>query len=227
MTIAELRQLSSDAQWAGSFIICASCLPLFRDRKVYVKAVFFYAMSSILFQAGQQIAILFFHNVGVNQIGNGFVFFEAVLLSVMYWYVTETPLFRKGVLIVAGAYVVFYFVCILFFPANSHSSIRFGREIILVLFSLAYFYYLLKKMPEDDLLKLPMFWINTASLIFFSGTSFLSIMVNYLVNVLGDNLDYFWTFRNFFRFVFCLVITYACWLDWRQVKKGLNKNLQT
>lgn len=217
-----LRIFSVYAQWAGSFIICISCLPLFRQRSTYIKVIFYYALSSVLFQAGQQVSIYFFKNANVNQIGNGFVFFEAVLLGLVFWFATEAARYRKIITVFIVAYVIFYATSILFFHAESHSMIRFARDIVLVLMSVGYFFYLINKLPEKDILRFPMFWINTAILIFFSGTSILSLMLNYIVNVLGDDLKFFWTFRNFFRFGFCLMLSYAGWLDFRNLQADIN-----
>jgi hypothetical protein len=217
-----LRVFSMYAQWAGSFIICLSCLPLFRQRSTHIKVIFYYALSSIFFQAAQQVSVNFFKNAGVNQIGNGFVLFEAVLLSLVFFFAVEAVKLRKVTMFFIIGYVVFYAVSIQFFYTNSHAMMRFARDIIMVLLSVGYFFYLINKLPEKDILRFPMFWINTGILIFFSGTSILSLMLNYIVNVLGDDLKFFWTFRNFFRFGFCLMLSYACWLDYQNLQPTIN-----
>jgi hypothetical protein len=69
--------------------------------------------------------------------------------------------------------------------------------------------------PEENILKFPLFWINASTLFYFSGTFVLSLMVGYIIDVLKNDMTGFWAFRNFFRLAFCLVLTYAAWLEWK------------
>lgn len=73
-------------------------------------------------------------------------------------------------------------------------------------------------MPANEITSFPMFWIATAMLFFFAGTFILSLSLDYLVEVLKDDLNVLWTMRNFFRLSFCLVVSYGLWLDLKQVK---------
>lgn len=223
MTVKVIFEFVYYLQWAGSFLICLSCLPLYKYRKSYIKVLFFYGLTSILFQLGQQISIEFFGNKGINEIGDGFVFFEAILLSFMFWVVINDVFFRKIILAASILYIAYYFIDIFFFFSNYRSLIRSGREVLMMFFSISYFFSLIKNLPEENLLRFPMFWINSAVLFFFAGTFILSLMLDYIVFVLGDKLSGFWAFRNFFRFTFCLVLTYAGWIDWRLLKsrKGI------
>lgn len=83
----------------------------------------------------------------------------------------------------------------------------------MILFSVSYFIYLLRQLPEDDLLKFPMFWINSAIVVFFSGVFVLSYFRDYIVLVLEDDTAGFWAFRNFFSTAYWLVLAYAGWLS--------------
>jgi hypothetical protein len=83
---------------------------------------------------------------------------------------------------------------------------------------MAYFFYLLRELPKDDLMQFPMFWINTALLIFFSGTFILSYFREYIVAMMSDRFADYWIFRNFFRFAFCLVLAYAGWLNLKSIR---------
>lgn len=63
-----------------------------------------------------------------------------------------------------------------------------------------------------------MFWINTALLIFFSGNFILSYFREYIITMMGDGFGNYLIFRNFFRFAFCLVLTYAGWLNLKTIR---------
>ena len=213
-----MNNFSIYAQWAGSFIIFLSYLPSFKYRKPYIKALLFYSIMSIVFQLAQQVSMSFFNSQSVNQIGNGFVFFEASFLSLVFILASESGRLKKVFFTLFILYVAWYVVAFFFFNENMYSVIRTGRDLLMILNSILFFYYLLRNLPEDDLLKFPMFWINSATLFFFSGTFILSIFRDYIVFVLENDMNGFWTFRNFFRFAFCLVLAYAGWLNWRSIK---------
>lgn len=215
MTVLEAYTISRYFQWAGSLAIAVSCLYHFRQRPVYIKVLGFYAVASILFSLLQEISIQFFSNVGLNSIGNGSVLSEALLLSTIFFYVTEDTLLKRVILFLIILYSLFYLSTFLFFESRSYSYIRFGRDSLMIINALHYFFYLIRRLPEDNLSRFPMFWINAAIIFFFSGTFILSLGVDYIVSVLKDDLSGFWAFRNFFRFAFCLVLSYAGWLDWR------------
>jgi hypothetical protein len=78
---------------------------------------------------------------------------------------------------------------------------------------------LLRELPQDDLMQFPMFSINTALLIFFSGTFILSYFREYIIAMMGDGFGNYLAFRNFFRFAFCLVLAYAGWLNLQSIRE--------
>jgi hypothetical protein len=218
MTLRELYDLSGYLSGIGSLIIAACSLISFRSRPSYIKVLGLYAVTSIIFSLAQKLSEWFFGNVGLNAIGNTWTLFEALLLSLLFYNITKSTAFRKGIFVSAALYTIFYLITFLSFAEHSYSLIRFGRDFLVIFYSLAYFYYLIRELPEEDLLKTPMFWINSAVIFFFSGTLILSFMRDYIVNVLKDDLTGFWAFRNFFRFGFCLLLAYAGWLNWRSIK---------
>jgi hypothetical protein len=220
MTIRELYDLSGYLSGIGSLIIAACSLLSFRSRPSYIKVLGLYAVTSIVFSLAQKASEWFFGNVGLNTIGNTWTLFEAWLLSFLFFYATENAGFKKGNRVLIISYTVFYLVTFLFFADRSFSFIRFGRDSLMIIFSLSYFYYLIRELPEENLLKFPMFWINTAVIFFFSGTFILSLMVDYIVSVLKNDLAGFWTFRNFFRFTYCCVLAYAGWINLRSILKS-------
>ena len=225
LAVFEVYAISRFLQGAGSMAIAISCLLHYSKRSHYIRALGFYAVASIFFSLVQEILIWFFSNVGLNFIGNGSVLSEACFFSLAFYYATESTIFRKGIFISVTFYTIFYLITFLFFDINSYSFIRFGRDSLMICYALAYFYYLIRKLPEENLLKLPMFWVNSAVMFFFSGTFILSLMVDYIVSVFNNDLAGFWAFRNLFRLAFCLVLAYAGWLNWRSIKSKEKRQL--
>lgn len=215
MTANEIFWLSAYIAMSGSIPIAVCCLIFYKNRPPYIKVLGYYGGLSICFIIGQNIVT----GVMINWIGNIWTLSELVLFAILYFLVTNDKTYRNWIILSCLAYILFYAVVFIFFPSYSFSYIRTGRDLILILYALFYFFYLLKKLPEENLLGFSMFWINTAVIFFFSGTFILSFFRDYIVTVLKDDTSGFWAFRNFFRFAFCLVLAYAGWLDLRLIWK--------
>jgi hypothetical protein len=211
-----LQTISNYLQMAGSLILVISCLPSWRSRATYIKCIGIYAIMSLSLSLTQ---VLFLEvGVNVNVIGNVYTLAEVLLLASVYITATTSARFGRVIGLLAGLYVVIYFGILIFFSDHFFSLVRFGRDFVMIFFSLLYFYYLIKKLPEGDLLKMQMFWVNAAVIFFFSGTLVLSFMRDYIVYTLHNDFAGFLTYRNFFKFGFCLVLTYASWLSYKSVQ---------
>jgi hypothetical protein len=219
MTTLEFFRFSQHINTLGGVLIAASCLSRFKFRKSSIQVLGLYALTSLLFIAFQAISTGFFKNVGINAIGSTFVFFEAVILGLFYSAIAETRSAKKKISLLIILYIVFYAITVLFFQENYYSMVRWSRDLLMIILSLGYFYSLLKNQPEEKLSNSPLFYINVGILFFFSGTLFLSFLIDYMHRTLGYDSTGFWAFRNFYRFAFCLVLAYAGWLDSRLSKQ--------
>lgn len=96
------------------------------------------------------------------------------------------------------------------FNYNSYTTSL--ASICFVVISLLYFYVLVQQLPTESITKLPMFWINTAILIYYSGAFVIYLSRDYLVNVLKDNLIGYWLIHNSLGLLFYAMLWYGCWL---------------
>ena len=200
----EVYRNSQYVQLAGSVAVAIGCLLLYSSRPLYIRMLGLYALVSAVLSIMQEVSSLFFSHAGLNQIGNASVLSEAWLFSLLFYFVTTSDSFKKGILTTTTLYSILYIGALLFSDA-SYSIIRFGRDFLMIGYSVIYFYYLIKKLPEENLLQFPMFWINTSVIFFFSGTFVLSLVINYIVSVHKDTTG-FWAFRNFFSlFILCCI----------------------
>lgn len=147
----------------------------------------------------------------------------------------ETILYFIGLTMVynftlRGRYKIFFLVAALFFTTCAVINLLFGqqndintysmvlRSIILIGYCILYFYRLLVDLPVQHLQRVPMFWFNSAILIFNAGTLFLFLFTSYLVEVLNNDLLIYWTFHNILNIVQHLVIMVGLWQDLRNIK---------
>lgn len=117
------------------------------------------------------------------------------------------------------AFTAFAVVNLLFIQKmqiNSYTSIL--SAIIIIIYSVNYFYRLMIDLPTINLQRLPMFWFNAAFLLFHSGALFLFVFTDYLVNVLNNNLLVYWGFHNILNIVAHLIVLVGLWIDLRNIK---------
>jgi hypothetical protein len=126
---------------------------------------------------------------------------------------------KQKFILVSFLYVLFGTVNVLFIQQKSINSYTLIiQSIIVIIYALYYFYWLIRELPTAQLHRLPMFWINSAYIIYFSGNLFLFVFTSYLVNVLNNDLLVYWTLHNVLGIIEGLMIIVALWMDLRNIK---------
>lgn len=216
-----LKDFAIYTQQFGSLLIALLGCFLFSKRNLPTRILVLYGANSVVFQLIGSIIIYLKIKGALNLSGNIYTFTELLILLFFFYNVVGSKNLRIVVLALGIGYAIFY--CFFIFDQWSEAigPIRTLRDIIMVVCALLYFYSLMKNMPVINITQYPLFWINVAILFFFAGTFTLSISINYWIKTLGNDWILFWVFRNFFRFLFCLVVCYGLWLDFKQVKQKL------
>jgi hypothetical protein len=89
-----------------------------------------------------------------------------------------------------------------------------------IILSVIYFFILINDLPTESITRLPMFWINTANLIYYSGIFLITLSSDYLIKVLGNDMILPWIFHNFLGVVFYSMLCYAMLLIRSTSPKG-------
>jgi hypothetical protein len=112
-------------------------------------------------------------------------------------------------------YLLFSLVNLFFIqgPTGINSYTSSFAAIIKLVLALVYFYALIRELPTESITKLPMFWINTAFLIFAAGTFFVNLSTDYLVNVVKDNYINAFMLHNLVGAVSWLLVAVGLWLN--------------
>lgn len=109
--------------------------------------------------------------------------FEISIFSIYYYFLFEKYFFKRIVFVLFIAYVLFAFFDTLFFeqitvyPAN----IGFVYSLIIILYSLLFFFEIYEKGEVLYIERHPHFWINSALILYYSGTLLLGLFSNYLM----------------------------------------------
>jgi hypothetical protein len=208
---------TSHIQFAGSILLAFLCFRNYTRISLPIKVLGYYSLSSIVFQSAQIIVIAINKKQYLNQIGDGFVLAETVMLSMVFLFAFNQRIATRTIIFLIVAYTLFY-AGQLMFNENGYSVVRSGRDILMIALAIGYFYYLIKKQPEKDLLKFSMFWVSAGVIFYFSGTFILSLFLSYLTKASAPKfVAALWGIRNLFRLAFCLVLSHAVLLD---IKKG-------
>lgn len=95
---------------------------------------------------------------------------------------------------------------------NSSDTLASSVEgVCIITFSVSAFYLIMKKMLYSNLLDEPFFWINSAYLIYFSGTLFLFIFLNYIVKNHIENYSKIYIINSILNLVNYSLITIGFW----------------
>jgi len=99
---------------------------------------------------------------------------------------------------------------------NSYTNILHSG--MLIIYSLLYFYVLMRDLPSLYIHHIPMFWFNAGILIFHAGTFFLFSFLSYLVNIRKDDLIAYWSFHNMLSIIEHLIILIGLYYDLKFLK---------
>jgi hypothetical protein len=206
-----LLHLSVYLQWVGSFLITFTAFYRFRKKPPEILILGCYGVASFVFQSLQNINNHYGLNKFIAAIGNVYVLFETVTLLSLYCFVIKARKIKGLIIVFFVAYTVFYFLVMSNQMMTMSSSVRAFRDLLMITCSVLYFFHLLKELPEESLVRIPMFWINSAILFFFSCTFILSLFLGYIIEAMQGDLNAYWTFRNFLRVLFCVIICIGIW----------------
>src|SRR5688572_27446147 len=119
-----------------------------------------------------------------------------VILGVLYNHITQNR-YRKFFLALTILYLVFATANLLLFQKTENSSYnKLLSSFIIISYAVFYFYRLMVELPTTHIQRLPMFWFNSAFLVYHAGTIFLFAFTTYLTDVLKSNLLIYWNFHN-------------------------------
>lgn len=117
------------------------------------------------------------------------------------------------------AYLSFAVYNLFFWQKDDYNTYTLAvGSFILLIYCIMYLYRLLIDLPVQQLQSVPMFWFNSAILIYRAGALFLFLFTPYLVKVLRNDLLIYWSFHNILNVVHQVVIIFGLWQDLLNIK---------
>ncbi len=188
----------------------------FQKREMYIKLMGVFCLTSVIGDLSS--FLLFYLKINPNYAASVFNIMALPIVSSIYYLAID----RNHKRIIIGVTALYFLFGIINFlviqkkDINSYTLIMLS--IIIILYCLYYFYWLLKELPTMHLHRLPMFWINSAFMVYFSGNLFLFVFTSYLVNVLNNNLLVYWSLHNFLGMIEFSLIIFSLWMDLQNIK---------
>lgn len=110
--------------------------------------------------------------------------FEITMFSVYFLQLLENKVFKRAVVILFVTYILFSIYDTLYYEPFSvyPSNIGFVYSLMVILYALLFFYETYEKGEVLYIERYSYFWTNSAILLYYSGTLFLGLFSNYLMN---------------------------------------------
>ena len=109
--------------------------------------------------------------------------FEISIFSLYFYFLFEKVFFKRLVLGLFVGYLIFTVYDTLYFEPMSvyPSNIGFVYSLMVILYSLLFFYEIYEKGEVLYIERHPHFWVNSSILLYYAGTLFLGLFSNYLM----------------------------------------------
>jgi hypothetical protein len=146
-----------------------------------------------------------------NALGNTYRLLEFIILLIIY-YLALGRKSRNTFVAIGVAYILFFFSDLLFFQAGQLNSFSVTlTAAVFIVFSVLHFFKLMRELPSTHIHQLPMFWIDTAVLVYFAGAFFIFLLRSYLVEVMKDNQIVYWSLHNILNIIKNILFAIGLW----------------
>ncbi len=191
----------------------------YKNQKLIYRYITLFLVFSTIFTLLQQITVLVLGLKNNLHIGNIWVVVQFVLLGFYYYYETKSSKFRRFQMIIAFMYLTYTFwqyVDVEKFYSFL-SVTRYFSGVIFIGYSINVFHDYLR-LPKENLLIDPKFWINSAVFIFFTGTIFVYLLIEYMTKHYLEFQGIVWSLHNILGIVRALLFGYAFILIRKETK---------
>ncbi|MBS1505240.1 MAG: hypothetical protein JSS79_01230 [Bacteroidetes bacterium] len=149
--------------------------------------------------------------LGDNLFGNIYRLAEFHFLLVSYFFAFGRKTLKLFITI-AIVYTSFFFVDLIFLQAKQLTSFSVTlTAAVFIIFSVLHFFKLMRDLPSTHIHQLPMFWVDTAVLVYFAGAFFIFLLRNYLIEVLKDDQIVYWSLHNILNIIKNILFAIGLW----------------
>lgn len=193
----------------------------FTERNTLVKLIGILFAFSFVCNVLAFLSIIFSIEGVANIPGSAYDVITVLVISVIFNHLTKSK-HRVVFFTIASFYCVAALLNLFFLQKEANASYnKLAGSFIVIIYAIYYFYRLMVDLPTVHLHRLPMFWFNSAFLIYHAGTIFLFAFTNYLIENNNFALGY-WIFHNTLTILQQLIILIGLNYDLRGRKAVSN-----
>lgn len=144
---------------------------------------------------------------------NSYYIVETILITLFYVKITANRYWNYVMLLLCLAACIWSLVYMFGTSKDSMNIIAVAIESVsVIVYALLTYYYFLKNIEHANIFGVPVFWMNTAFLLFFGGNLFLHIFSNYLLeNALYSFFELWGLIHSSLNISFYLLISIGFW----------------
>lgn len=159
------------------------------------------------------LSFVFFGSINVKAL-HLYGFVEALIVVTFYYFVLGERAWVKYLL---AGFTICYAVDAFFIEPDQFNAIGSSLEALMIIFlSLRLFYQFFSEEEEIFLDKSPVFWINIAFLVYFSGALFSFILSTDILSQSRDRFYTSWALNNISNFLKNLLLAVGFWrIKWK------------
>ncbi len=176
-----------------------------------LKILWFLIICSIITEIAGLI-LAFVYIVNNAHIFNIYVIIETLLISSFYYFVIQNRIWKLICIFLAIMFSVFAIIQLFLNPVKTLNNLTLTTEsLMVIIFSVITFHYLIKYPKYKNILSTPIFWINSAFLLYFSGNLFLHLFSHFLTEYAQKAFLELWGFHSVFNIIFYTLISIGFW----------------
>lgn len=171
-----------------------------RNRKKLPTGI--WLLGALLLASGlsDMLCLLLYKYFGINPntIVSIYLCVQFILLSSIYRTAFSVPSYKKIISITGVLFAIFAVINLFFIQGVTgfNTNLFTISSIVFVLYSIFYFYRLIRELPEPFIERMYMFWINTAVFIYFGLNLFLFVTVDRLILKADNQFLLSWGLHN-------------------------------
>lgn len=214
VTLTELKDIVhiiSVVTYGVPLILFYALLKLDRQRsEIFWLAVWF--LHSLVSEIASYI-LLYGFRINPNYSVNQYQLISTAFISCFFYAVIKAP-GMKRIFVIVPAVIMLITVLTLMRDgiAALVSYVVTLQALMIISFSILFFYRLLADLPTIQVLKYPMFWIVSALFFSYSGKLVVYGVVNYLQHILYDSLIIVWIMHNTLTIISNITVFYGGYL---------------
>jgi len=182
--------------------------PRLKSSSLKLLPVFF--LITVIVELGSKVLKVYYDYKNTSWLYNIYIMIQISFFPLLYFFCSKEKRKKLIFKFVLFLFLIFHFINILFYQGLynfNYISYLFG-SVLVIFSSFLFFLELIDEGREVILVKLPLFWITSAAILFFTGTFFYFLFFYFLINKADINGNLFrkiLTILNIFYYSFLII----------------------